>query len=129
MQIFFSSRLIFHHHFLRFFDRLEHVRNTLLSSVCADAEHHLVRVVVLVEFVYQRKNSVLFDRANVAPQMLSDYGFCVQISPLGLLAFNCFKQGFEISGTESLMVLSLDYFKEKCRPIGQWLGKNLKQIS
>jgi hypothetical protein len=52
-----------------------------------------------------------------------------KITPETLLAFDGFKQGFEITFTERAGAFSLNDFKEKGRAVFNRLGENLQQIT
>ena len=46
-----------------------------------------------------------------------------------MINFNTLEEGLEISGSEALVVASLDDFNEDCWPILDWLGEYLQKIS
>lgn len=53
----------------------------------------------------------------------------LQIPTLSLVQLDSFKQGLEISSTETLVIVSLDDLKEKCWSVLHDFGEDLQQVA
>jgi len=52
-----------------------------------------------------------------------------QVSSLCLLELNWLEQSFEITSTETLMVVSLNNFDKESRPVFTWFSEKLEKIT
>lgn len=53
----------------------------------------------------------------------------LDIATMFLFLFDRFKQCFDVAGTESTETVPFDQFEKNGRPILDWFGKDLKQMS
>lgn len=61
--------------------------------------------------------------------VLRKYNSNSKIAAQLLLCFDSFKESFKVPGTETLMVSSLNNFKEESRTVLDVLGEDLKQVT